>query len=155
MTETQNPTPNYNDGDQAYKALGELDGITRLVNRFYELMDSEPHARELRDMHPADLTGARNKLVAFISGWSGGPALYAERYGGRSLAMTHKHFIIDNDTTRSWLDCMQQALADMGYEPALQEYMNSKFYGPAQSIQMMSEFEQNRPVMKGSYHDPL
>ncbi|TNE82758.1 MAG: globin, partial [Gammaproteobacteria bacterium] len=71
----------YGDADSSYQAVGGLKGITRLVDRFYDLMDSLPEAKTLRAMHSLDLTDSRQKLVYFLSGWLGGPKLFTEHFG--------------------------------------------------------------------------
>ena len=52
-------------------------------------MDSIPQFRELRDMHPADLQGSRDKLYMFLSGWLGGPDLFVEKFGHPRLRARH------------------------------------------------------------------
>ena len=41
-----------------YDALGGETGIKRLVHRFYELMDEQPEACAVRQMHPESLQGS-------------------------------------------------------------------------------------------------
>ena len=38
----------FGEGDASYKAAGELAGITALVDDFYAVMDTEPHAAVIR-----------------------------------------------------------------------------------------------------------
>jgi len=38
--------------DYSYQAAGELVGLTKLVDDFYEIMDSLPRAKRIRGMHP-------------------------------------------------------------------------------------------------------
>lgn len=144
----------YGNGDSTFRALGGLKGITELVERFYRLMDTLPEAAALRAMHSPDLSESRQKLAAFLSGWTGGPALYAEQYGAISLPVAHKHLAINTETTNAWLQCMGQALEEMGYPHALQEYLVKKFAVPADSIRLMSEFEQNKSAQGGGLFDP-
>ena len=144
----------YGNGDATYRALGGLEGITRLVDRFYSLMDTLPEAATLRAMHARDLADSRQKLVAFLSGWTGGPRLYAEQYGTISLPVAHKHLPIDADTTESWLKCMSLALAEMGHPEPLRVYLMGKFATPAESIRLMSEFEHSKPSQGGGLFDP-
>ena len=48
-------------GMDAYRAAGELAGLTSLVDAFYANMDTFPEARVIRKMHPGDLTESRKK----------------------------------------------------------------------------------------------
>ena len=50
---------------------GEAQGaenIRKLVETFYDIMDSDPKAQPIRAMHQADLTSAREKLFIFLTG---------------------------------------------------------------------------------------
>ncbi len=62
-----------------FEELGGEQTIRNLVERFYDVMDTDERATGIRKMHSADLTEAREKLFMFLVGWSGGPALYIER----------------------------------------------------------------------------
>ena len=56
-----------------YQAAGGLEGLTKLVDEFYAIMDTLPEARTIRNMHPQGLAESRKKLTYFLSGWLGGP----------------------------------------------------------------------------------
>ena len=71
-----------------YQILGE-DGIRRLVDAFYDIMDTLPEASGVRAMHADDLAPIKEKLADYLIGWMGGPPLYAEKYG--SVCMTEPH----------------------------------------------------------------
>lgn len=131
--------PVYGSGDGTYQALGGLEGIKKLVSTFYQVMSDEKPFRRIRNMHPADLTLAQEKLIAFLSGWSGGPKLYAEKYGAISLPVAHKHLPINEADKNAWLDCMAQALQQLGYDASLSDYLLSKFAIPAESIRLMCQ----------------
>ena len=45
-----------------------LENIRLLVETFYDIMDSDPKATELRAIHQPDLTEAREKLFMFLTG---------------------------------------------------------------------------------------
>ena len=96
-------------------------GITHLVDRFYALMDTLPEAAELRDMHPADLTTSRQKLMMFLCGWSGGPQHYIQRYGHPRLRARHMPFPIDDQASAQWMRCMGQALDEHPLPPEIRE----------------------------------
>lgn len=130
--------PLYGDGDASYRAAGELEGLTALVDLFYDLMDTLPETKTLRDMHAKDLTQSKLKLVYFLSGWLGGPMLYGERFGAIvSLPVAHRHLSVNEETRNSWLSCMEQALEQTGYPVAFREYLMEKFATPAESIRLM------------------
>ena len=68
-----------------YEAIGGEAKIRELVERFYALMDSLPEAAPIRALHPADLSGAKEKLFLFLTGWTGGPPLYVQKHGNPAL----------------------------------------------------------------------
>lgn len=107
----------------AYAALGGEDGVRRLVDRFYELMDQLPQARAIRALHPEDLQSSRDKLFKFLSGWMGGPPLYIEQYGHPRLRARHLPFPIGEEERDAWLLCMAQALAEAGLDPSLSDHL--------------------------------
>lgn len=93
-----------------FEQLGGEPGIRALVDAFYDEMDQNPAAAPLRAMHP-DLPSARDKLFWFLVGWTGGPALYVERFGHPRLRARHMPFAIGNAERDQWRMCMDVALA--------------------------------------------
>ena len=96
-----------------YHVIGGEEGVRRLVDRFYDLMDTLPEAAGVRAMHPKDLKGSRQKLFWFLSGWTGGPQLFVERYGHPRLRMRHAPFAIGESERDQWMLCMRQALGEL------------------------------------------
>jgi len=114
-----------------YQMAGGEQGIQKLVNRFYELMDELPHAREIRAMHPADLSHARERLFMFLSGWLGGPPLYEERFGHPRLRQKHISFPIGEAERDAWMLCMTLALDEVIEEPELRTQLTQSFFKTA------------------------
>ncbi|ALP54413.1 hypothetical protein Tel_15360 [Candidatus Tenderia electrophaga] len=107
-----------------YQKLGGETALRTLVDRFYELMDTLPEARAIRAMHPQDLSGSRDKLFKFLSGWLGGPPLYMEEFGHPRLRARHLPFAVDEAARDAWMLCMTQALEDMDIEdPLLKQHL--------------------------------
>lgn len=126
--------PVYGVDDASYRAAGGLDGLRRLVDEFYRIMDQSPAAAELRRMHPQSLEAARDKLTCFLSGWLGGPRLFAEKYGSIVIPAFHAQWPIDERQSQAWLDCMAQAIARQDYAPDFAEYLLAQLRVPAQRI---------------------
>ena len=121
-----------------YELLGGTERVRELVERFYDIMDSDPKAAGVRAMHPADLTPAREKLFMFLTGWSGGPQLYIERYGHPFLRRRHLPFAIAETERDQWMYCMIRAMHDIGVEePVLTKL--------AQALWDVADFMRNRP----------
>lgn len=99
-----------------FEVLGGAETIRALVERFYDVMDSDPKAAGIRAMHKPDLTEAREKLFMFLTGWTGGPQLYIERYGHPMLRARHLPFSIGEDERDQWMYCIIRAMHDVGIE---------------------------------------
>ena len=93
-----------------YDTVGGEAGVRRLVDRFYDLMDSLDEAKALRAIHPASMDESRSKLFEFLSGWLGGPPIYIEKRGHPRLRARHTPFVIDDAGVVAWLLCMHRAL---------------------------------------------
>ena len=114
-----------------YLMLGGEQAVRQLVERFYQLMTELPQAREIRAMHPTDLTESKERLFMFLSGWLGGPQLYAERFGQPRLRRAHLSFPIDEKARDAWMDCMQQALAEQVTDAELLAQLKASFFKTA------------------------
>lgn len=127
-------TPAYGTDDASYQAAGGIDGLRRLVDDFYRLMDETPAAASVRRMHPRDLSGSRDKLACFLSGWLGGPRRYSERYGSIGIPSFHAQWPIDAQHASIWLTCMRDAIALQPWDPAFADYLLRQLHVPAQRI---------------------
>lgn len=114
-----------------YELLGGETGLWQLINRFYDLMDTAPEYYGIRKLHPQDLSGSRDKLFMFLSGWLGGPGLYVEKFGHPMLRARHLPFPIDVAERDAWLACSMQAMEDTGVEETLREGLLKAFFGTA------------------------
>lgn len=126
--------PIFGQGDASYRAAGELEGLTRLVEEFYQQMDRLPAAGRIRAMHPEDLKESKRKLVYFLSGWLGGPKLYKEHYGSIIIPSAHRHLDVNSDDADMWLLCMANALDLQPYESEFKEYLLDQLRVPATRI---------------------
>lgn len=122
-----------------YGRIGGEDGIRKLVERFYQLMDSLPEAQTVRAMHARDLRGSKEKLFMFLSGWLGGPQLYVEKYGHPRLRQRHMPFAIDSTARDLWMRCMTQAMIDVGIEESLRKELEAAFYKTANFMRNQQE----------------
>ncbi|TCZ66131.1 group II truncated hemoglobin [Roseicella aquatilis] len=111
MTDETAPTP--------YDRIGGEAGVTRLVRRFYELMDSLPEAAACRAVHPPSLAGSERKLFEYLSGWLGGPPLYTSKHGHPMLRRRHLHAPISGPEIEGWLLCFRRAWAETVEDAAL------------------------------------
>ena len=93
-----------------YDLIGGDAGIRRLVDRFYDLMDTAPEAATIRRLHAASLKASREKLYLFLTGWTGGPPIYVEKHGHPRLRARHLPFRISSRERDEWMWCMDRAL---------------------------------------------
>jgi hemoglobin len=117
-----------------YEMLGGERGLRALVNRFYDVMDSSPEAERIRSFHAKSLKQSREKLFMFLSGWSGGPQLYVERFGHPRLRMRHFPFAIGTAERDQWLWCMNKALDESQLDPHVVEFLKIRFAEAADSM---------------------
>src|SRR5262245_15787359 len=110
-----------------YELMGGEAGLRMLVDRFYDLLDSSPEAVQLRALHPKSLKQSREKFFMFLTGWSGGPQLYVEKYGHPRLRMRHMPFSIGTVERDQWLWCMNKALDEMQMDAAVVDYLKARF----------------------------
>jgi hemoglobin len=110
-----------------YDLIGGETKLRALVDRFYDLMDSSVEARDIRALHAGSLKQSREKLFMFLSGWSGGPPLYIEKYGHPRLRMRHNPFVIGERERDQWLWCMNKALEESEMLPTVKEHLKTRF----------------------------
>jgi hemoglobin len=115
-----------------YQILGGDEPLRRLVQRFYALMDEEPDYYAIRKLHPESLEGSVQKLYMFLSGWLGGPPLYAQRIGAPMLRARHLPFAIGKAERDQWLACMRRALDDCNAgTPEFRAWLLQQLFGTA------------------------
>ena len=115
-----------------------VENIRQLVETFYDVMDSDSSARPIRAMHPQDLTSSREKLFMFLTGWTGGPQLYIERYGHPRLRQRHMPFAIGESERDQWMQCMIKAMQQLQFDDALMTKLAVALYDVA-------DFMRNKP----------
>ncbi len=114
-----------------YNRIGGDEVVRKLVDRFYDLMDEDPDYYGIRKLHPQDLTESRNKLYWFLSGWTGGPPLYTDRFGHPFLRRRHMPFAIGGAERDQWMACMKRAMEDVGLDEKLKAELDAAFFKTA------------------------
>ena len=121
-----------------YELLGGDAGVRKLVDRFYDLMDTAPEARAVRALHAASLKASREKLYLYLSYWTGGPTTYVEQKGHPRLRMRHLPFSIGARERDEWLWCMDRALDEHAMPAELREGLREKLHA-------LADHMRNRP----------
>jgi hemoglobin len=122
----------------AYQLMGGEPTVRAIVTRFYELMDTLPEVSAIRGMHAADLSGSKDKLFSFLSGWLGGPQLYVEKYGQPRLRASHLPFAIGSTERDQWMLCMRTAMEENIADGNLRDSL-------LKSLGDLADFMRNRP----------
>ncbi len=122
-----------------YVLLGGDTGIRRLVERFYDLMDSAPEAVNVRAIHHASLKSAREKLYLYLTGWTGGPPVYEEKYGHPRLRMRHFPFRIGETERDEWLWCMDRALDEQEMPAEVRGHLKERLHALADHMRNQAE----------------
>ncbi len=114
-----------------YEQIGGEAGIRRIVDRFYDLMDTAPEAATIRALHATSLKASREKLFLYLSMWTGGPQTYTEQRGHPMLRARHLPFAISTRERDEWLWCMDQALDEHEMPDALRTHLRQRLHALA------------------------
>lgn len=136
----------YGNQDTTFNAVGGEAGIAKLVDVFYDIMESNPAYTKIWHWHPKDSAdknrpeGAkpkqltRDKLSAFLCGWMGGPHRFHEKFGSIHIPNAHAHLPVTTVERDMWLNCMGEALHRQAYSEELIEYLLRALSVPANRI---------------------
>ena len=116
-----------------YEILGDQ-GIKDLVAAFYEQMDTLPEAKDIRAMHAEDLAPVGRMLVAYLTGWMGGPPVYHAIKGTVCLTDPHEHYRIGPAERDAWLLCMDKALLQIGASEELKSMLKEPMFRVADTV---------------------
>jgi hemoglobin len=107
MTETQS----------LYELLGGETGVRALVDRFYDLMDSSPEAKDIRALHAASLKG--HARSCYVPHWLVGrtAACMCKNLVIPRLRHAPHAFPIGERERDQWLWCMNQAIDAGDFHP--------------------------------------
>lgn len=122
-----------------YERIGGETKIKELVAAFYRHMDELPESYGIRRMHAEDLSGSRQKLFDFLSGWMGGPQLFIEKHGQPFLRQRHMPFSIGDSERDQWLMCMKLALDEVVESEPLRAELYAAFVKVADHMRNQSQ----------------
>ena len=94
-----------------FALIGGVAPVRTIVDRFYDLMDSDPAYAELRAMHAPDLAPMRDSLTGFLTAWLGGPRTWFEQKQGCIMSI-HSPLAIGEQVAAQWSAAMTQAIHD-------------------------------------------
>lgn len=96
--------------------IGGETSLRRLVEDFYDLVESLPQGEALRKLHVRGhgLDHVRTEQFNFLSGFLGGRNYYKEKHGHADVRLMHAHVPISVQDAEDWLFCMDAALEKNG-----------------------------------------
>lgn len=109
MTNSQTP----------YDFIGK-ESLSKLVETFYAKVHVHPL---LKPIFPDDLTETIRKQKQFLTQYLGGPQEYSAEHGHPMLRARHLPFEITEDRAKAWLQCMSEAMDEIGLQGDLREYI--------------------------------
>lgn len=100
--------------------LGGEDALKKLVNHFYDLMESLPEGHDIMRLHfrGHGMEHTRTEQINFLNGFFGGRQYYKEKHGHMDVREIHAHVPIRTDDAEQWLSIMDRALDDCGHSGA-------------------------------------
>jgi hemoglobin len=101
-----------------FDAIGGKEVLHRLVDAFYKRVGNHPN---LTPIFPNDLTETARKQKQFLTQYLGGPALYTAEHGHPMMRARHLPFEITPTRAKSWLQCMSEAMDEVGLEGKLRD----------------------------------
>ena len=122
-----------------YEQIGGDAGVRRLVDRFYDLMETSPEAAAVRSLHATSLKASREKLYLYLTGWTGGPPTYVEKYGHPRLRARHLPFSISSRERDEWLWCMDRSLDEHPMPAEIRDFLREKLHGLADHMRNRAE----------------
>ena len=100
-----------------YEELG-AEKLSELMHAFYARVAQHP---ALKPIFPEDLTETIRKQIQFQTQYLGGPNLYTDEHGHPMMRARHMHFKITPDRAQAWLECMMEAMDEVGLEGKFRE----------------------------------
>ena len=120
------PMPIADPAATPFMLIGGQSSVDRLVDRFYDLMDTLPEARVIRALHPQDLGSIRGILKKYLAQWLGGPTTYSQERGHPRLRARHLPFSIGDEERDAWMQCMRQAMQEVVTDETVREAILEK-----------------------------
>lgn len=112
-----------------YDRVGGEEGVNRLVETFYDIVETEPEGAPLLVLHMRGHGVAHSRIEQFyfLSGFFGGPQLYVEHHGHSNVRQMHAHVEINEQARDAWLTCMSMAIDRVGLAANVKAQMMGTF----------------------------
>lgn len=101
-----------------YDRLGGAEALCAIVDRFYDLVETDSAYAALKAMHGDDFGPVRQSLARFLIAWSGGPRDWFTSRPGMCIMSFHRALPVTSETAAQWAHAMVRAIAaDPGLDP--------------------------------------
>lgn len=114
-----------------YELIGGKDTVHKLVDAFYRRVARHP---DLFPIFPDDLGPVAEKQKAFLTQFFGGPPLFSQQYGPPMLRARHLPHPITPRRSAAWLDCMAEAMDEVGMQGPVREFLFARLSLAAESM---------------------
>ena len=102
--------------------------VQQLAEEFYDVMDRDVKAKELRNLHPDNLFFTKKILYRFLVHWSGGPEIFnGELTNSTWLELRHRNVELNELHKKQWLHCMERAMQNLEFKAKLIEEVLARF----------------------------
>ncbi len=92
--------------------------LSDLIDSFYSKVAKNP---KLKPIFPDDFTETARKQKQFQTQYLGGPDLYTQEHGHPMLRARHMGFAVTPERAQAWLECMHEAMDEVGLEGKFRE----------------------------------
>ena len=109
-----------------FQRIGGQPAVDRIIDSFYDRMDTLIEARVIRALHPQDLSATRAALKKYLAEWLGGPPVYTQERGHPRLRARHLPFSIGDEERDAWMLCMRGAMEEVITDQGVREWILQK-----------------------------
>jgi hemoglobin len=125
-----------------FQRIGGQPTVDRLVDSFYDRMETQPEAAVIRALHPRDLSATRAVLKKYLAEWLGGPPAYSQERGHPRLRARHLPFSIGDEERDAWMFCMRGAMEEVVTDDVAREWI-------LQKLAPLADWMRNRQPTQG------
>jgi hemoglobin len=111
-----------------FQKFGSQYQVQQLAEEFYDVMDRDAKAKELRELHPDNLFFTKKILYRFLVHWSGGPEIFnSDLTNSTWLELRHRNVELIDLHQNQWLYCMETAMRNLEFKEELIKELLARF----------------------------
>ena len=117
-----------------YERAGGAQAIEKIVDRHIGLLRRSDARRTREVLHTQGGSRYRARMIEYVSGFLGGPVVYAEKHGPAQLHAYHRNMVITPELRDLWFGCLTQALMLEVPDEGVRRELASVFWSMADSL---------------------